>query len=244
MSVEISIKVIKDTATPALRRLAKQLDPHYLGTRIAPPLARHWRNHLAGLPKNKQGYPSTGFWEDAARRVQGIATREGALLSCDKLGVRQRYYGGSIEAINHNNLTIPICAEAYGTTVADWGFENLTLVVFDDGRKFLALWLGTDEVVRSYREAGFGKAARRAEVTTRRAQKLNASLSSQEKPKVMFFKSGGSGSISRTERHVNLKFLFKLQPSTAPQLPNPNVIPPDLMDKAKEEILKVVSQSV
>lgn len=242
MSVEVKIQITIDSATPAVQRKLAAIAPHALATKIAPPLARYWRDHLAQLPKNKHGYPSTGFWEDAARRVVGIATDNGALLSCDKLGLRQRLYGGPISAVHGKNLSIPICAEAYGTTPKDWG-DTLTLVILGDGRKFLALWLGSDEAQASLKAAGIGKKSKRSSVTTRRAQKYSSST--HERPKVIVFKPGSgtsSSTTARAEKHLNLKFLFKLQPSIEAQEPNPNVIPSDLVDVARMEVIKAVSE--
>ena len=241
MSVEVKINITLDSATPALQRKLAAVQPHAIATRIAPPLAAHWRNHLAGLPRNKKGYPSTGFWEEAARSVTGIALDDGALLSCSKLGVRQRLHGGTISAVHGNNLTIPICAEAYGTTVADWGQDNLTLVILADGRKFLALWLGSSEAESAYKSSGVGKKAKRAEVSSRRAQKFGAATKSQEKPKVIVFRGSGGGStdISRASKHLNLKFLFALKPSVE-QEGDPNVIPPDIADVARMEVMKAI----
>jgi hypothetical protein len=242
MSVEVKINITLDSATPALQAKMAALKPHTLATKIAPPLAQHWRDHLAALPRNKHGYPSTGFWEDAARRVQGIATDDGAILSCDKLGIRQRLYGGPISAVHGKNVSIPLCEEAYGTSPKDWG-DTLTLVILGDGRKFLALWLGSEEARASLKAAGVGKRAKRSDVVSRRAHQFSSST--HERPKIIVFKPGSGGSsntIARTERHMDLKFLFKLQPTTADQEPNPNVIPPDLADVARMEVLKAVSE--
>lgn len=239
MSVAVTV-VLKDTATPELKRKLSACDPQRVATRVAPILARHWRDHLKGLPRNKGGYPSTGFWEDAARRCIGIAENGNVRLSNDKLGLRKRLYGGPVRAVNHNNVTIPICAEAYGTTVSDWGFDNLVLVILGDGRKFYALWLGNEESQRKFHDIFKGN-IHRSEVTTRRAMKVKTALSGQEKPKVIVFRGkGGSASSSRAEKHLNLKFLFRLMQETGDQAANPNVIPPDLQQKAVALITEAV----
>lgn len=251
MSLEIRIDVTLDTVTPALKAKGAAIRPHAIATRIAPPLAQHWRDHLASLPKNKKGYPSTGFWEDAARKVVGVALDDACLLSCDKLGIRQRYRGGPITAIKGQYLTIPICAEAYGTTVADWGRDSLTLVILSDGRKFLALWLGSEEAKSAYKSAGVGKRANKAAASARAAQRIRydtlqkmISRGGDSRPKVIVFrpKSGKSpaSEASRTEKHLNLKFLFKLQHSVE-QEGNPNVIPPDMPVMARQEVLKAIT---
>ena len=146
MSVNLSFSVI-DTATPAIRAKVAQCQPRRVAIRVAVPLQKHWRNHLAGLPPNKHGYPSTGFWEKAARMVKSrvVDTSSGASveLSNNHLGLRQRLYGGTISAKSGKYLTIPICAEAYGKLASEFG--KLVLVIIADGRKFLCQWLGEGE---------------------------------------------------------------------------------------------------
>jgi hypothetical protein len=248
MSVAV-ITSIRDSATPALLSLLDRCDPHKVATHIAVRVARHWRDHLAGLPRNKHGYPSTGFWEEAARGVQGVADGSFARVSSDKLGLRLRYYGTQgtpITARNAANLTIPICAEAYGTTVADWGFDNLVLVILADGRKFLALWLGYEESQQAYMRNMNAKIVngqlkarltRRAETTAARVNRLREDLalgapaSAPQKPKVIIFRGtgGGTATPARAERHMNIKFLFRLKPEVE-QEGNPDVIPSDVGD--------------
>lgn len=252
MSIALDIEVKRDDLTPALAEQMRKLDPHVIATRIAPRIAQYWHDHLKGLPRNKNGYPSTGFWEEAARGVTGVAVGPYAKVTTDKLGLRQRYYGGTISAHNVQNLTIPICQEAYGTTVNDWGFENLVLVILADGRKFLALWLGWDVAQKAYNK-NLSKLTKHAETTAKRVNKLRAQLAEYssaleetaptqpKKPNVIMFKTPGSSArqISRAERHANLKFLFVLKPSVE-QAGNPNVLPPDLAEFAKQCVREAV----
>lgn len=246
MNVDLNIDARE--ALSGLSEKVKQADPHRVATRVAVPVARHWREHLAKMPHNKQGYPSTGFWEDAARRVKGVAFGDAVELTSDKLGLRQRLHGGTIAAINYANITIPICAEAYGTTVADWGFENLTLVILADGRKFYALWLGNEETARRYkstvgdavkrwqaRQERMASAGRKTGVPT--AEPKNKAVAKFkaggviQRPKVIIFTGSGGHSASRAERHGDLKFLFALV-HEVDQAANPDVVPSDLQDVA------------
>jgi hypothetical protein len=250
MSVEIQIN-IKDDAGPYLKKLVASADPHKLATRIAPVLARHWRDHLLGLPRNKHSYPSTGFWEDAARRVRGLAVGPSALLQCDKLGLRQRLKGGTIKAINVKNLAIPIAAESYGTQPADWG-DTLTLVILGDGRKFLCLYTkgATEKAFKSSvgkfqsqfsKRKSEGKIqAHAAERSTAAVRQFASSVGGEDHPRVIMFRQGGGDTKARAERHGDLKFLFKLQPSVE-QGPNPDVIPSDISEVAKEEVVKALA---
>jgi hypothetical protein len=137
VSTSISFSVL-DNASEAIRVKVAQCQPTRIARAIAEPLAEHWRMHLGQLPRNQHGYPSTGFWRAAEKATRGRAVGDGVLLTCDKLGVRQRLYGGTINGNKY--LTIPLCAEAYGHLAGE--FDNLVLVVIADGRKFLAQWLG------------------------------------------------------------------------------------------------------
>lgn len=255
------ISISADTASHALAEKLRRCDPATIATRIKFPLAEYWRCHLAHMPHNRMGYPATGFWEQAADSVVGLSQGSTATIQADKLGLAQRYYGGTITARNVQNITIPICAEAYGTTVADWGFDNLVLVVLSDGRKFLALWLGSDAAQSAYhehlgrmekaydpdateaqRKAAQNRLWKTAGTTAARVGKVRASLGvDSKKPNVIVFRGAGSGSggmqVSRAARHANLKFLFVLKHSVE-QASNPNVIPPDFGERAVEEIDK------
>ena len=87
MNIPVTIQ-INDEVSQAVRIKIAKADPHKVATRAAVPLARHWRDSLAKLPKNRNGYPSTVFWEDAARRVVGLAVGGDVLLSNDKIGLK------------------------------------------------------------------------------------------------------------------------------------------------------------
>ena len=233
----LTITVPKDDATPALAALAKRVDPHTVASRIAPALARHWRDSLAAMPGNSRYPTHTGFWEKCARSVNGVAIGGTARISADALGLAQRLYGGTITARNVANLTIPICAEAYGTTVADWGFDNLVLVITANGFKFLALWLGYDEAQAAYRK-NLSRLTKRAETTAAKVGRFRAAVTGDaKKPKVIIFrgKSGGASTAARAERHMNIKFLFLLLPSVE-QPGNPLVIPPDIQEFSVQQV--------
>lgn len=116
----------KDRATPEINRVIAGMSPEKVCAAIGPRLRETVRNHIKRLPKNKKGWPSTGFWEDAARGTTwetiGIvaARAHGVLIRVNKIGFRQRYHGGVIRAVQRQFLTIPISAQAYGKTAADF----------------------------------------------------------------------------------------------------------------------------
>jgi hypothetical protein len=238
MNIPVTIQ-INDEASQAMRIKIAKADPHRVATRAAVPLARHWRDSLAKLPKNRNGYPSTGFWEDAARRVVGVAVGGDVLLKNDKIGLKKRLYGGSTKAVKHANVTIPICAEAYGTTVADWGMDNLVLVILGDGRKFLALWLGGERGA-AYSSTFKGKAPWRA--AGKRPRAFQAKVAGRElpKPKVIIFKQAGSAAKDASHAQQTLKFLFRLMPETGEAAPMPQVIPADMADVANKAAMEAI----
>ena len=242
IGTNITTQIIEDTATPALRDLYAKCDPHVVATRVAVATAKHWRDHLKSLPRNKNCYPSTGFWESAARSVVGVAKGGDALITADKLGLRQRLMGGTITARNVQNITIPICAEAYGTTVATWGFDNLVLVILADGRKFLALWLGSEQAQAAY-DKNLTKLTKHAGTTAAKVGRFRASVGEQKKPSVIVFRGKGTGTggaqVARAQQYSNLKFLFVLKRSVE-QAANPNVLPPDSQEFAIEQVRQAV----
>jgi hypothetical protein len=237
---------VTDNATPALKRKMAGLQPHVMATRVAVAAARVWRDHLAALPKNKHGYPSTGFWEDAARRVRGIADGGNVVLSSDKIGLRQRYFGGQIPkgGKGPKMLTIPICAEAYGTSASDWG-DQLMLVCIG-ARRFLALYLGSQAANDRFKKT-LGTLTSRAETTVNRVRKYAAESVdyASKKPDVIFLHKGGgamfeSKFISLAQLNFKLKFMFVLK-DTVMQEGNPDVVP---IEKLKQTALQVVSNAV
>lgn len=230
---------VNDYATPELDLLLRLCDPHRVATYVAPKIGHEWRRILNALPRNRNSYPSTGFWQAAARSVKSVALGPNAVITADKLGLRQRWQGGTIAAKNVANLTIPICKEAYGTSVADWGQENLVLVILADGRKFLALWLGWTAAQNAYRKRLGNVNWNTATGTVGRIGKLRADLaetpSNRKKPDVIMFKQKTSAAISRASAQANLKFLFVLKPSVE-QGANPAVLPVSLFEYAFDKV--------
>lgn len=120
MSAEAEILVTRDTATPMMARLIESLSVERLNGVVGPACARLTQLHLARLPKNKQGYPSTRFYEQASDSVRWEATPEGPIVRAHKQGLRQRWKGGAIEPVRARALTIPISEESYGRTASEF----------------------------------------------------------------------------------------------------------------------------
>lgn len=114
-----SISII-DRASPALRAKIDACRPQRLNAFIGPAVAKLTRENFRGLPTNKMGWPSTGFWRGAANSTSWQTLPEGVLISISQIGVRQRYQGGEIHAVNAKAMTVPVSAQAYGHVAADF----------------------------------------------------------------------------------------------------------------------------
>jgi hypothetical protein len=126
MIANINITVFDGASEPLAAKI-RALTPARLAKVTGPRLRELTRAKLASNPSNRRGWPSTGFWEDAARATTWVDNGDGSItIAINKIGVRQRYYGGVITPKNAKALTIPLTEEAYGKTAAD--FDNLILV--------------------------------------------------------------------------------------------------------------------
>jgi hypothetical protein len=88
--------------------------------------------HLQGLPTNKAGFPSTGFYASAAESVtQPVIDGVGVYISITQLGMRQRYLGGDIVPPWKNGspskyLAIP--AQGFGYGIRARSFTGLVFL--------------------------------------------------------------------------------------------------------------------
>ena len=124
MSVTMSMKV-SDHATPAILAKMDKCAPSRLRAIVAPALVRHVQSHLVKNGTNKRGWPSTHFWADAARGTSWSPVDSGGknvsiAININKIGVRQRFYGGTIEPVKAKALAIPISPVSYGHVPADF----------------------------------------------------------------------------------------------------------------------------
>jgi hypothetical protein len=129
-----AIRIVSDTATPALREWMAALTPDRLAARIGPPLQKLTMEHLAGLGSNVKGWPSTGFFEKFARNVRWVPDEQGvavailpAIVNGRTVGLRRVVFGGDpITPQTVSMLAIPISPVSYGHVPSD--FPNLFLV--------------------------------------------------------------------------------------------------------------------
>jgi hypothetical protein len=124
-----------------LERIPRSLVPAARGV-----MARSGANLLQAhfsaknLQPNRNGWPKTHFYAQAARGVQGRVEGEDIFIDATApVGLRQRRYGGTITPKRVKYLTMPAAPEAYGKRARE--FSNLKFAIVEDaqGRKRKAL---------------------------------------------------------------------------------------------------------
>lgn len=129
---------ITDTATPALRRLEAGIQP----ARLAPIIGRSARNairtHLFARDGqgNRLGGRRTHYYGTAGRATNFTLEGDTVVVSIPQIGIRQRYYGGTIKPKTAKYLTIPVHPAAHGKRARE--FSDLE-VVFGQGGRPIAL---------------------------------------------------------------------------------------------------------
>jgi hypothetical protein len=124
MAISLLVNV-QDTATDTLVALDGVMTPLALSKNIGEAEVILFQNHFRNAPTNKYGYPSTGFWQRAARATNYTASNAGPVINVNQIGVRQRLQGGDIFPVEKNKLAIPAREEAYGKAPSE--FDNLTV---------------------------------------------------------------------------------------------------------------------
>lgn len=115
---------IRDEVTPALAALRESCQPQNVNPAIGTAVKKLFQNHFIGLPSNKQGFPTTNFWADAARSTTWMLLADGVLIRVDKAGVQQRLRGGDIvPGAGKTYLTLPATADAYGHRAGEFNLK-------------------------------------------------------------------------------------------------------------------------
>lgn len=126
---------IRENVTEAIERKMAALGPERVAQEISEPLRLFWSRHLLGQGTNKKGWPSTGFFEQAADQTTATATGSGVLLTCNKTGLHHLWTGGRISPVKAGALTIPISPVSYGHHASE--FSGLFLFRAKSGKAFL-----------------------------------------------------------------------------------------------------------
>lgn len=111
---------VEDFATAAIDAKAAKCSTRRLAAIVGAPLAEFWRGRLVSLGTNQRGWPSTHFWERAARSVTHQATSLGVELVANHQGLRQRWLGGHIGPVKAKALAIPISPVSYGHSPSEF----------------------------------------------------------------------------------------------------------------------------
>ena len=139
--ITIDISKTLDTASPAIQALLARMTPRKIAERLAAPMVLLVKSNFESLPENKHGFPTSGFWKDCSRATGSRIDADGLVVYCNKIGVRQRYFGGTIKAGSEISsftgqptkyLVIPANGEAYHHSPAR--FDRLKFVQFGRGQ--------------------------------------------------------------------------------------------------------------
>jgi hypothetical protein len=124
MSLSAQISISADNATPAVAELMSSVQPRKLAMICRDPLRAFWRDRLKKYPRLPgpfAGFPPTGFGEEAADSVQGIAGEGTVILTANKQGLRLRYEGGEVTPTKAKCLCFGITPESYGKSPYQFG---------------------------------------------------------------------------------------------------------------------------
>jgi hypothetical protein len=135
---------LKDVAGAELMKQLGAALPSALAKATAEDLVIATQDHLRELDTRgiRLGGQRTHFYGEAASNTTGQAEGDQVRVSINKQGIRQRFFGGEIKAVNSKFLTIPARAEAHGKTARE--FNNLRFVMFASGTAALVEAARTD----------------------------------------------------------------------------------------------------
>lgn len=131
---------IRDEATPALKALRDEIGSKRVNAQIGVAVKVLVQKNFLGRPANKEGFPSSHFWGDAANKTNYQADLGGVTVSVNKVGVRQRLQGGPIRPREGKTyLTIPAIGAAYGHRAGEFSNLKFTFAVNQWGKMQPAL---------------------------------------------------------------------------------------------------------
>lgn len=188
MSVGIQISAVRDTATPALQRMAAAVQPGRLQAIIGRSAANTYKQHLLGLNQtraNALGGPRTNFYAAAARGTSFRVVGDDVVVSISSVGIRQRYFGGTIKPKTTKYLTIPAIPEAHGKRASEFQGLRFAIVPDEQGRQRPALVQGAQTLIRGRRSKGGVRFRAIGEIRERVVFWLARSVTQQPDPTVL-----------------------------------------------------------
>jgi hypothetical protein len=166
LSVDIQYS---DADRDALAALKGVLTEREINEFVAEAVMDLFRIHLLANGTNKNHWPSTAFWERAAKSVSWSEELGGVSINIAQVGVRQRYEGGAIYPTgDHVHLSIPARAEAYGHVPGD--FTNLRLAFHRVGGRAQAFALVEADGAQGRSRAGTSNRTPHPDSSRRRLQ--------------------------------------------------------------------------
>lgn len=117
------VVVVRDEASPAVQNFIRSLQPRRLAEFIGPRVTELTQRHL-GKYKNRRGFRSSDFGEQAADHTYWTATDNGVTVVVNWQGAAQLFFGGTIRPVNTSVLVFGVTAESYGKTVYDFGWRR------------------------------------------------------------------------------------------------------------------------
>jgi hypothetical protein len=162
MSVLITVKESPASKLRKLERaLNSQAEMHEFVARVCQQEVRGYLFALNRSRPNAIGGRRTNFWEQAAKSTTAYSDAKTARVSITKIGMAQRYYGGTIKPVNKTYLTIPARPEAHGHVASDF---PLRFVKFGRAPNAPAALVTTERVAGRSRVAGSGVKTSRTSV--------------------------------------------------------------------------------
>jgi hypothetical protein len=130
---------IRDQVRPLLDLMKTEAGKQGLTLVIGRSVANLTRAHLIALnaKRHKNG---RNYYAQAARATSYEATPQGAVVSINQVGIRQRLLGGTIQPKDGKKfLTIPAATAAYGARAREFNDLDMQLVLNESGRLQWAL---------------------------------------------------------------------------------------------------------
>lgn len=117
---------VRDDARPAIAALAAGLRSDQVNPVIGASAVETYRIYLFGLNQTRPNAlhgPRTNFYASAARGTHFKFDGDYVVVSINQVGIRQRFYGGTIEPVTKKYLTIPVHPDAYGKRAREFDLE-------------------------------------------------------------------------------------------------------------------------
>ena len=114
-----------DRVAQFLKAIQGSAESRLVRTALGEEVTQQVKSHLYDRDKtpNRLGGKRTHFYRQAGDATAYALTKDGAVVSINKKGVRQRLKGGTITPKNATWLTIPIHRDAHGKRARE--FDNL-----------------------------------------------------------------------------------------------------------------------